>query len=744
MELRPEESGDAPASLLASNPDPTVITGPDQRIVDANLSAGSLFGYPSGELVGRSLEDLVPALTARWGVGATADAAPVLGRHRDGTTMRLRVSFRAIPMDRQLTAASFQPDEPAPVEMGEEGALGRLPIAVLRFNRWGRVLYANARASELTGRPRGELRGQRPEDFAISTATARTWAAVLDEVIRTGEPSHFEVQVGTPAEEWWFEANVIPEREVESEPTALVAAFDITAHRQAAAQLEASEARFRRLAEGSQDLVSQHLADGRFLYASPAARQVLGLDPRQAVGRRLGALVEPEDRKQVEEALRAAAAGERPQPVSFQLTRPDGSPVSCEMTVQGADPCERGEPTVICITRDISERVRGEEILRAASRMEAAATLAAGVAHDFNNLMTGILGNAELLLADPSFPDQPSRLAQIADAAKRGGALAQQLLAYARGGKYQTSSVAVNEIVHQCLHLQKHAFPPRILLEEDLAGDVPPIEADPVQIGQVITNLCINAAEAIAGTGRVTVRTRRVDLDAEAVAGKPGLAAGVHLLLEVHDTGGGIDPAIVPRIFEPFFSTKFQGRGLGLAAAYGIVKNHRGFIGVASEPGRGTVFSIYFPAGRSPARTTRPPQDVFPTGDETILLVDDDEGVVDVTRAILERLRYRVLVARHGIEAVEIARTYPGPIHLALLDMGMPLAGGAEAFPFLKSARPDMRVLIASGYEMDEVVEGLLAAGADAFLQKPYRVSGLARGIRAVLDRRVRSRRLED
>ena len=376
--------------------------------------------------------------------------------------------------------------------------------------------------------------------------------------------------------------------------------------------------------------------------------------------------------------------------------------------------------------------------------MEATATLAAGVAHDFNNLMTSILGNAELLLTDPDFPDAPSRLNQIADSAKRGGALAQQLLAYARGGKYQSQSVSVNEVVRQALNLQKHAMPPRIQLEADLDSNDPTVAADPVQIGQVVTNLCINATEAIPGVGRLTVRTRQLTLTAADVANKPGLAAGPSVLIQVSDSGTGIDPAVLPRVFEPFFSTKFQGRGLGLAAAYGIVKNHRGYIGVESAMGRGTSFSIFFPAISATPQRPVPTADPFPTGDETLLLVDDDEAVIEVTKAILERLHYQVLVARHGIEAVEIARTHPGAIDLVILDLGMPLAGGAESFPFLRAARPNMRVMNSSGYEMNDVVQGLLSAGADAFLQKPYRISSLARGIRQVLERKVTGARLAD
>ncbi|MEO8452966.1 MAG: ATP-binding protein, partial [Gemmatimonadota bacterium] len=420
--------------------------------------------------------------------------------------------------------------------------------------------------------------------------------------------------------------------------------------------------------------------------------------------------------------------------LGYRLLRADGRIVWCETSAHAAPAGPDGAPAIICITRDITERIRSEEILRTASRMEATATLAAGVAHDFNNLLAGILGSAELLLEDGDYRDAATRLTQIADAAKRGGALAQQLLAYARGGRYKVEPVDLNVIVHEALHLQRHATPPRIQLEEDLDPGIAAVEADPVQLGQVITNLCINACEATPGIGRVVIRTRKVTLTAAEVATKPGLVPGPAVVLEVHDTGQGMDPPTQARIFEPFYSTKFQGRGLGLAAAYGIVKNHRGYIGVESALGHGTTFTIFLPANAGAPKQVAPAKDSYPTGTETVLLVDDDEAVLQVTRSILERLRYRVVLARNGIEAVEVARAYPGEIHLAVLDMGMPHAGGAEAFPFLRASRPSMRILISSGYEMNDVVQNLLASGANAFLQKPFRVSALATEIRAVLD----------
>jgi PAS domain S-box-containing protein len=734
-------------SLLENVPDPAIVADRDRRIVGMNQPAEHLFGYPRTELVGRPLHELVPGLggTASAGSAALTRTTTVVARHRDGHPLRLVVSFRGVPLDpHRLTAAYFRP-QPEPVRNEPEGTLDRLPVALLRFDRDRRVTFANAPASTVAGRPRAALIGRRPEEFGLPSQAARTLSAVVDEVLRTGEPQRFEIRTGTPGREWWFDATVVPERGADGTArTALLAALDTTRHHQAAQALESSELRFRRLAEGSQDLISQVAPDGRIIYASPAALTLLGVPPRALVGRSLQELVHEEDRNSVSHALERAGATEVLRLVTFRLTRADGGMIHCEMTAHAADAGPDGHTTLICITRDITERVRSEEILRAASRMEATATLAAGVAHDFNNLMTSILGNAELLLTDPSFPDAPSRLSQIADAAKRGGALAQQLLAYARGGKYQTAAVSLNEVVHQTLNLQRHALPPRIQLEEDLDQDLPAIEADPVQVGQVITNLCINAGEAVQGMGRVTVRTRRVELSAGDVVDRPGLGPGPHVLLEVEDTGTGIPAAALPRIFEPFFSTKFQGRGLGLAAAYGIVKNHHGCIEVGSGVDRGTKFSIWLAAVAKPARAVRPPRAHLPTGDETILLVDDDEAVLDVTRALLQRLRYRVLIARNGLEAVEVARGHPGPIHLVILDMGMPLAGGAEAFPMLKEARPEMRVLISSGYELNEVVEGLLQSGADAFLQKPYRVTGLARGIREVLDGQARRDRIED
>ncbi len=735
--MTPQPSIQSLVSFLESAPDPALIADDQDRILGVNHSAESLFGYGHAELVGRSIEDLFPHHSM-----ALADQTAIVARHRDGHPMRLTVSFRPVPVSRhRLTAAYFR-ESGDRLQAAQPGPLDRLPAAVFRFDPAGRLLYANPTAESVLDAQSGVPIGRTPSEFGLPAPTAQAWLEAVQSAAATSDTRRFDWSADIGGQTRWFAGIAVAEQTTGPVGSVLVVAHDVSTLRETRREFDAAEARFRRLIEGSKDLISQHRADGTFLFASPAADSLLQRTPDALNGMSLMELVAEEDRARVAAAIGRAAEGAPEQLTTFRLIRLDDSPVWCEMTARGTT--ANGAPTVTCITRNITERVRGEEILRAASRMEATATLAAGVAHDFNNLMTTILGNAELLLTDPAFPDAASRLGQVADAAKRGGALAQQLLAYARGGKYQAQSININEIVRQTLHLQKYALPPRVQLEADLDPTAPAIEADPVQIGQVITNLCINAAESIPAVGRLTVRTRQIDLSEEAAAARPGTQPGPAVLIEVADSGTGIDPTVVARIFEPFFSTKFQGRGLGLAAAYGIVKNHRGHIGVESEVGRGTTFSIVFPAVSSipdrPAAAVEP----FPTGDETLLLVDDDDAVLEVTKAILERLGYHVLIARHGIEAVEVARTHEGRIDLVILDLGMPFAGGAEAYPFLRAARPDVRIMISSGYEMNDVVQDLLAAGADAFLQKPYRVSALARGIRQVLERQVAGCRIED
>ena len=282
--------------------------------------------------------------------------------------------------------------------------------------------------------------------------------------------------------------------------------------------------------------------------------------------------------------------------------------------------------------------------------------------------------------------------------------------------------------------MQERSFPPRVHIERDIAPDLWNVEADPAQMGQVLMNLCINAVEAIPGNGRILLTTRNVELDSSWAGASPDLPPGRYVYLAVEDTGCGMSAKTLERVFEPFFSTKFQGRGLGLAAVYGIIKNHGGRITVYSEPGQGATFKVYLPATSAEIPAWPKPESGIPSGSETLLVIDDEAIVLDATSKMLERLGYQVLCAHNGEEALEIARSFEGDIHLALLDMGMPVMGGAEAWPRLKEIRPGLKVIVCSGYELDASSQALLDGGASAFLQKPFRVTALAQALRRALE----------
>lgn len=379
-------------------------------------------------------------------------------------------------------------------------------------------------------------------------------------------------------------------------------------------------------------------------------------------------------------------------------------------------------------------RIRTEEQIRSSSRLEATATLAGGVAHDFNNLMVGVLGNAELLrmdLADNS--EVQPMLDDIVEAAQRAGLLAQQMLAYARGGRYRPQAININKVVQETLDFQQRRVPMGIQLERRLEESLWTVNADPTQMSQVVMNLCNNAVDALGEQGLIIVGTENVELGFNATDAQEGIPPGRYVCLSVEDTGCGMSEEVRSRVFEPFYTTKFQGRGLGLAAVYGIVKNHGGNLIVHSEESVGTVFKVFIPATEMEASETVPMEEGLPKGTETILLVDDEQLVLKATRSLLEKLGYKVLIAQDGKHAISLARSHPTEIHLAILDLGMPVMSGSEAYPLLAQARPQMKIIICSGYDMKHTSETFAQQKGTLFVQKPFRASILAPIIRRAL-----------
>jgi PAS domain S-box-containing protein len=400
----------------------------------------------------------------------------------------------------------------------------------------------------------------------------------------------------------------------------------------------------------------------------------------------------------------------------------------------------RGEPLILSVTRDVtadrqaeSERRRLEEQLRQAQKMEALGRLAGGVAHDFNNILTAIIANAGLAVLEAPAED-PNRplLLEVRDAARRGADLTRQLLAVSRKQMLEPRPVDLNALLTNLRRMLGRVIGEDVELRLDLAAGLPAVLADPGQVEQVVMNLAVNARDALDRGGAITISTRAAEVG-DAGARTSERAAGRYAVVTVADTGRGIPPEMLPHLFEPFFTTKpaGQGTGLGLSTVYGIVRQHGGFVEVESTTGRGTTFRVHLPVAVEEPGAAEEPHRVEPLarGSETVLLVEDETAVREVTRTVLDRLGYRVLAAASGDEALALAARHEGTLHLLLTDVVLPGPSGPEVAEALRARRPACRVLYMSGYP-ENLAAGL--AGA-AFLPKPFSPDALARKLREVL-----------
>jgi two-component system, cell cycle sensor histidine kinase and response regulator CckA len=388
---------------------------------------------------------------------------------------------------------------------------------------------------------------------------------------------------------------------------------------------------------------------------------------------------------------------------------------------------------------DISERVHLERQLRQAQKMEAVGRLAGGVAHDFNNLLTVITGYCELLLNRVD-ADDPLRheVDEIKKAGERAASLTRQLLAFSRRQVLQPRVLDLNVVVAEMEKMLRRVIGEDIELSTHAAGDLGRVKADPGQIEQVILNLAVNARDAMPSGGRLTLQTDNVTLDETEARRRMGAVPGRYVMLVISDTGKGMDAETQAHLFEPFYTTKEQGKGtgLGLAMVYGIIRQSGGNIWVSSEVDKGTTFKIYLPYVQQPADAMRPAgaRTRAPGGTETILVVEDEEVVRVLVRDILRRHGYTVVEAPDGPHARLMSMDHLGPIHLLLTDIVMPRMGGRELASILAPSRPEMRILYMSGYTDDEIVHHGVKDDGAPFLQKPFTPDALAFKVREVLD----------
>ncbi|MEW5792217.1 MAG: response regulator [Pseudomonadota bacterium] len=487
-------------------------------------------------------------------------------------------------------------------------------------------------------------------------------------------------------------------------------------------------------------------AGPKVVFVNDACIQRTGYTPEEIIGQAPPTFEGPRTDPAALERIRTAMAGFQPVREELLNYTKDGQEFWIELDIVPVANAQGRFTHWVSIGRDITERKRAEETrlrlqeqLYHSQKMESIGLLAGGVAHDFNNLLTSILSSAEL--AQESLPEvHPARedLKTIIKAALRASGLTKELLAYAGGGRRSSEVVNINHLVTDMLAILRSQMPKSIIVRKALQSGLPPVEADPVQIQQVIMNLCLNASEAMKDHGGVlSITTDRVMLNEEQTRKfrsfnppEPGLYA----LFEVSDTGSGMDAETQKRIFEPFYSTKTQGRGLGLAAVLGIIKSHRGGIEVMSEPGEGTTFTVYLPATDKPfpEEMAKPAEVVH--GPHTILFVDDEEILRALGQRILERLGYRVILAADGIEAVRIFQEHMEEIDLVILDLSMPRKGGEDTYHEISQIRPDIKVILCSGYDESTANEKIVGDNLVGLIQKPFEMNVFARAVHAALE----------
>ncbi len=545
---------------------------------------------------------------------------------------------------------------------------------------------------------------------------------------------------------WIFDAGKVLERNPDGTPIRMTGVhLDITERKAMEDALRASEIKFRGMAENLADALFITDTDGVIIYMSPSTRQVFGWSPQEMIGRTFIDFL-PED--QVAYALtefrNCVTSGKRVTSFQLVMKRADGSKFHGELSASLLMNENHVSGTLGQI-RDISERIKAaeeksklEDQLHQAQKMEAIGRLAGGVAHDFNNILTGINGYTEIILRglEPGDPLRTDML-EIKNAGERAAALTAQLLAFSRKQVIAPKVVRPNEILEMSQKMLRRIIGEDVELKFLPARNLGRIKADPSQIDQILVNLAVNARDAMPNGGKLIIETQNVAIEEAFCETHLDARPGDYVLLTVSDTGCGMDEETLQNIFEPFFSTKGKdkGTGLGLATVYGIVKQNNGFISVYSEPNVGSTFKVYFPRVQEEAISLmREKSAHLPKGTETILLVEDEVMVRGLVKKILGQQGYKVLEAANVENAIKIFTETAEPIDLLLTDVIMPVMNGRELHHYLAAKRPGLKALFMSGYTENIVAHhGVLDDGV-SFIQKPFTIETIARMVRQVLD----------
>jgi PAS domain S-box-containing protein len=626
--------------------------------------------------------------------------------------------------------------------------LEHLPVCVLEMTADGGILQVNAPGVPLLGAgSRAQIAGRNLSDLVVPGERPLVSSHLA--AAAAGAGRGFECTGNLTDPPRLLSVKLVPAGGGDSGSGLFAVIQDLTEHRRVEDELRRSEAKLRQIVDLVPHFIFAKDVQGRFILVNKAVADAYGTTVEDLLGKTDAHFNPNEDevRHFREDDLRVIESG-RPKFVAEETITDVAGNLRYLQTIK--IPFVRSgtrDPAILGVSVDITDRKRSEEErlklegeLQTARRMESLGVLAGGIAHDFNNLLVGIIGNAKMALMELA-PDSPARshIDDLIVAGTRASELSAEMLAYSGRGTFVVEAVDLSDLVGQMMQLLTTYVAEKAEIRHDLPAGLPAVEADSTQIRQVVMNLITNSADAIPGEGGViSISTGVVHCDRgciELMTYHGDLAEGPYVYFEVADNGTGMDMETRTKLFEPFYTTKFTGRGLGLSAVLGTIRAHRGAVHVESSPGVGSRFRVLLPVAPRPVAARapdRPPPPVSP-GTGTILVIDDEPTVRLLTGKVLEHSGYTVLTAAGGEGGLELYRRRRGDITAVVLDMTMPGMGGLEVLKRLRALDPGVKVLLSSGFTKDEVARAFAREGFSAFLHKPFDPQDLLRSLAQVI-----------
>lgn len=753
--------------VLESAPDAAIIVDSRGRITFANAQTERIFGFSPEDLIGRSLEILVPdnyremhrrhILEYRNAPHARAMSAGIElhGKRRDGTVFPADIMLSPIRMDHDTSVLAMIRDITVAKEservLRESEELFRSiyeasPVGIINVDREGRIIKSNLAATRLLGYSAAELQRMRFNDFTPDDDTqlgVKMLGSLLDgeeEVVdfegkyirKTGELIRVRLTVSAVR------------NDEKSVRYAVAIMEDITERWKAETSLRRSEERYRSLVDNARDAIYTLSANATILSLNPAFESLTGWRREDWLGRSFTDLVHPSDKERARDSFGKTLSGEFSDVIQYNILKKSGDYAVAEFSVTSFI-LENGSVGVLGIARDVTSQIAMEEQLRQSQKMESIGTLAGGIAHDFNNILGIIIGYSSLVLRSAKGNKALIRnIKSIESAAQRGVGLVRQLLMFARKQERVLQTLDVNNLVADVYKMISETFPKVISIKFVRSTEPVIVRGDQTEIHQAVLNLCVNARDAMMDSpgmklsGGSLVISTSIARGQDVREGHSDAASEAYVSISVSDTGAGMDDATKERIFEPFFTTKEKGKGtgLGLSTVYGIIRAYDGFVDVSSSVGEGTTFTLLLPLLEPPEPKPDEHEDQTAAslgGTESVLVVEDEAGLRELLLEVLRSRGYRVLSAEDGQRALALFLDH-GDIDLVLSDIGLPKVGGLDLFQAIRKLKPEVKVILVSGYVNEADRERIMKVGVSSFVQKPYRPLDVLKKIREALD----------